>query len=437
MAGDYLTRRSGVWYYLRRVPDNVAPYDKRMFARQTTKIRVADDPRGFKARKVAEKINAETEAYWLTLLRGDAENAQARYDAARAQARGFGFDYLTADQIAQVPREDRVARIEAVMAAPAAQEASAVASVMGGIPEPQIMLSGLLDEFERLNRAGLKDLSPDQMRKWRNPKRRAVESFIAVIGDRPLSEVTRAQALDFRAWWEARVMAGEVEIETANKDFGHLNTMFKTVERARRIGLGPVFAEMRITGGSFGQRVAFSPEHIQGVLLRDGALDRLNPEARRVLFLMVETGLRLSEACNLTRETIRLDGAVPHVQVRADGRRMKTEQSGRDMPLVGVSLLAAQAQPDGFPRYRDKASSLSATINKFLTENDMLPVEGQSLYSLRHSFEDRLTAVEAPDKLAAALMGHKFHRPRYGLGPSLAQKLEWVQRIAFKPPSSV
>lgn len=123
--------------------------------------------------------------------------------------------------------------------------------------------------------------------------------------------------------------------------------------------------------------------------------------------------------------------------VRADGRRMKTDQSEREIPLVGVSLMAAQASPGGFPRYRDKAASLSANVNKLLHGRGLLPVQGQTLYSFRHTFEDRLTAVEAPDKVAAALMGHKYHRPRYGVGPSLKQKLEWLQRIALQVPNSI
>jgi integrase len=116
---------------------------------------------------------------------------------------------------------------------------------------------------------------------------------------------------------------------------------------------------------------------------------------------------------------------------------MKTEQSQRDIPLVGVSLMAAQLHPHGFPRYRDRAASLSALVNKVMSGRGLLPGPGYTLYSLRHTFEDRLTKVEAPDKVAAALMGHKFHRPRYGLGPSLEQKFEWLQRIAFAPPSRV
>ena len=81
------------------------------------------------------------------------------------------------------------------------------------------------------------------------------------------------------------------------------------------------------------------------VLLADGALDMINPEARRVLYLIAETGLRLSEACNLTAETIHLDAPVPHVQVRPDGRRMKTEQSERDIRAAIVGGFREEGVP--------------------------------------------------------------------------------------------
>lgn len=63
----------------------------------------------------------------------------------------------------------------------------------------------------------------------------------------------------------------------------------------------------------------------------------------------------------------------------------------------------------------------------------LLPSDDHSLYSLCHTFEDRLTAVEAPEKVIDALMGHKWIRPKYGAGPSLAQKQDWLGRIACQP----
>ncbi|WP_204310161.1 hypothetical protein, partial [Enterobacter cloacae] len=63
------------------------------------------------------------------------------------------------------------------------------------------MLSGLFGEFEKLSKASLKDLSPDQKRKWRNPKLRAATNLLGVIGDMPVASVNRGHALDFRQWW--------------------------------------------------------------------------------------------------------------------------------------------------------------------------------------------------------------------------------------------
>lgn len=433
---EFLTRRAGFWHYQRRVPLAFAEHDTRGIVRQSTRIRIADDPRGTRAGRAADRINAELEAFWRASLVGESTDAKARYDRARKDARRLGFEYITAAEVAQRPIAEILARFEA-LAAGKPDDRPAEDAVLGRVEPPALDINGLFDEFEALMKPSLKGMSEDQVRKWRNPKKRAIANLVTVIGNKPLSKLTRSDALDFQRWWIDRVMVEGVEIETANKDIGHLNKMLGKVEHTHRLGLGPVFAQMRIEGGRTGQRVAFAPAFVQDHLLKAGALDGLNPDARRLLYLIAETGLRLSEACNLTTETIRLDDPVPHVMVRPIGRRMKTDQSERDMPLVGVALAAMQAQPDGFPRYRDKAASVSATINKFLDENGLLPTEGTTLYSLRHTFEDRLTAVEAPDKVAAAMMGHKYHRPRYGVGPSLAQKREWLERIAFRAPAVV
>jgi hypothetical protein len=48
------------------------------------------------------------------------------------------------------------------------------------------------------------------------------------------------------------------------------------------------------------------------------------------------------------------------VKIQADGRKLKTEDSEREIPLLGVALAAMKLQPKGFPRYRDKSASLSA-----------------------------------------------------------------------------
>jgi integrase len=300
------------------------------------------------------------------------------------------------------------------------------------------MVGSMAEEFEKIGLAALASKSERQRKKWRIGREAALQTFVEVLGgDRPINALTRSDALALRAHWQQRILNGEVQIHTANKSIGRVASMFKAIDENKQLALVRIFDHLRIKGGVENQRVAFAPEFVQGRMLVDGLFADLNPEARRVIYLVIETGLRLSEACNLSHTTIRLDAPVPHIQVRPQGRETKTHHSQRDIPLVGVALMAMREQPNGFPRYRDKADSLSALINQALEVRQLRPEPGQTLYSLRHTFEDRLTAVEAPEKVVAALMGHRWHRPRYGLGPSLQQKREWLTRIAFRAPKSV
>jgi integrase len=300
------------------------------------------------------------------------------------------------------------------------------------------MVSEMRETYEEIIAIELRRKSERQLKKWRTLRDSSVEVFVEVLGgDRPIASLTRADAMALRSHWEARILADEVEIDTGNKNIGRVAGMVRVINETKTLGLPGIFERMSIRGGTQKQRVAYAPPFVQTEFMADGVFEELNAEARRIIYLVAETGLRLAEACNLSRTTIKLDAEVPHVQVRADGREMKTDHSRRDVPLVGVALTAMKVQPDGFPRYRDKADSLSALVNKVLDARGLRPEPGQSLYSLRHTFEDRLTAVEAPEKVVAALMGHKWHRPRYGLGPSLEQKRDWLNRIAFRPPTSV
>ncbi len=154
-------------------------------------------------------------------------------------------------------------------------------------------------------------------------------------------------------------------------------------------------------------------------------------QARDVLLVMVETGLRPSEIVNLRAEDLVLEDSVPHLRVAADGsREFKSANARRDIPLVGVSLEAARGHPGGFPRYRDTSTGWSVLVNRYLRDAGLLETPAHKVYSLRHSYQDRLTAAEVPERIQADLMGHGIDRPRYGAGASLEQKRKWIEAIA-------
>jgi integrase len=99
-------------------------------------------------------------------------------------------------------------------------------------------------------------------------------------------------------------------------------------------------------------------------------------EARWLVALISDTGLRLSEATGLHIDDIKLDCEIPYIDLKPHAwRTLKTKGSRRQIPLVGASLWAAKrvkanntASPYAFPKYTSakgtNANSASAAINK-------------------------------------------------------------------------
>jgi integrase len=304
-----------------------------------------------------------------------------------------------------LPPEQRLDRIETLVARGATNDTGARAALLGTVKRPAFPLSKLFEEYEAMTKDEVRDFSPNQLRVWRNSRMRAVENFVSVVDDKPVNELTVDDAIDYSEWWRDRVINDDVAVKSANKGIGQLSRMLKDVSIRRRFTIPEIFKGLRLRGQTERSRMPFETEFIQHKLLATGALDALNEDARYVLYVMAETGMRPSEVVNLQEDAIRLDAKIPYVKVQPDGRRLKTEDSEREIPLVGVALAAMKLRPQGFPRYRDKSSSLSATVNKFLHVNGLRPTKDHSVYSLRHSFKDRLVAAEAPDSLIDNLMG--------------------------------
>jgi integrase len=431
---DFLTRRGSVWHFVRRVPAEFAALDRRGIVRHSTRIRIADDRVGRRAARVAERLNAALEQHWKALAANGAPTGSSRYDEARRRARELGFDYVPNDQLIALPIERILERLEAIVSKGVTQDAGARAALLGTEKPTAFRLSRLFEEYEAATKDETRDMSPDQLRIWRNSRMRAVAQFVKVAGDKLVTEINEGDGIDYTEWWRERVREDDVAVKSANKDIGQLSRMLKDMSIRRRLNLPDIFKGLRLRGEIEKSRQPFDASFIQNRLLTDNGLFGLNEDARLVLYVMMETGLRPSEVVNLRDGTIFLDAPIPYVRVAADGRRLKTEDSARDIPLVGVALAALRKRPHGFPKYRDKATALSATVNKYLTEKGLRPTQDHTVYSLRHSFKDRLVAVEAPDSLIDSLMGHKTYKPKYGRGPSLELKLKFLSQIAFDAP---
>jgi integrase len=383
------------------------------------------------ARSKADRAWGNLVEAWEARLAGDAEDADARHAAAHELARIRGFRYLDVGLVARLPVDELVARVEAIGARRAAPDPVEASVLLGTVPAPSLTLEKALELYWGLAREKTLGKSEDQLRRWKNPRLKAVRNFVEIVGNKPIEAITRDDMLDFRQHWLERIEAGEVTPNSANKDLIHLGDVLKTVNTMKRLGLTLPLGELSFREGETRTRPPFSPEWIKTRLLAPGALSGLNDEARGLLLGMVNTGYRPSEGAGLTARTIRLDAAVPHIAIEPEGRQLKSVYAKRVIPLTGVSLEAFRAFPDGFPRYRQSSAGLSATVNKYLKANGLLETPAHSFYSLRHAFEDRMLAAGIDDRIRRDLFGHRLDRERYGKGASLDHVARLVREIAL------
>jgi len=441
---DYLIQRGAFWHFFRWVPVEFAKLDRRKIVAKSTKIRVVDDPNRVRARRAADKINTLLEAYWRDLAQGKAAGARQRFKEAALRARRLGFDYMAVDELAVGPLGEILRRIEMlearglIQSMPTPESTATTEALLGGADTPRVMVSDVYNEYHALEHANLSNKSAQQIRVWVNARKAAVADFMTSLhGDKPIDALTRSDTNAFRRWWSDRLEREGYRRDTANQQLGVLRTMIEGVARSHEIDLGLVFDRLRFKSED-NQRPAFDPEYIATRLLMPGALEPLNDEARRAFYVTIETGMRPSEICGLSKPLIKLNDAVPHVIVtETDEREIKTKNSRREIPLVGVALKAMQHHPNGFTRYFLKPGNLSAAINRQLERAELLPTPDHSFYSLRHSFKDRLRAIEPPGELIDMLMGHTSNKPRYGKGYTLEVKRKWLQQIALPVPSTV
>lgn len=426
--GDFLRvlKRANTYHLRKRVPRRYHGVE----ARKDIWISLHTDSESVAQTKAGIAWNQLIEG-WEARLAGDTENSEKRFEAAKRMAEVRGFRYLDAVDVAELPREEFLARVDAVVGRDTEPNLLEAAAVLGAVAKPSITITKALELYWGLAADRTIGKSDDQLRRWKNPRVKAVRNFIGVVGDKALHEISADDMLDFREWWMERMEKDQLTANSANKDLTHFKDVLKTVNKMKRLGIELPLSDLMLKEGESRQRPSFSEAWIKEKLLQSGALGELNNEARCLLLGMINTGYRPSEAAQMTAAQIRLEFSVPHISIEPVSGHLKTKNARRLIPLAGVSLQAFRECSNGFPRYRKNASSLSATVNKFLTSKGLKETPNHSLYSLRHSFEDRLLAAGVDERVRRDLFGHALERERYGQGASLEMLQTVVHKIAL------
>lgn len=419
---NYLLHLHGRYYFNRRVPLDLQEIDPRVYVRSALKT---DSKR--EALQLIGSQNARLESYWKYLIENNLRHHTALW-------RDFN-------------RPSRLARFlvagDVTASMPSALSVTSKASIDGItqlVPMNSAKLSNCLEKYWRFEKPKTLNKSDNQIRKWKNPRILAIKNLISCIGDKPVATITREDMLSFREWWMERIAREEVTPSTVNKNLVLAKTILECVSDNLKLELDMrhLFRKILLPDDDQIRRLPFESQYIVDTLLNPENLKGLNEQARWVLHAIAETGAGISEQVGLLPEDIILDHEVPHIVIVPRHKKaLKTKYRKRSIPLVGYALEAFKACPDGFTHYRDRPDALSGVLSSYLRENNLLPTPHHTVYSLRHSFQDRLLSVNAPDRVQADLMGHKFNRPSYGDGASLYQKLHWLNKTKLMPQQQI
>ncbi|WP_416368606.1 DUF6538 domain-containing protein [Tritonibacter mobilis] len=375
-----------------------------------------------KAEARAAELEQRLIAMWEARLAGENPDFQSivRY------CQTLGFAYKPFDQQSDAEFLARMIEVRP-------QEREHARALLGTVQGDDLRVSKMPEVYEGISAYRLALKNPEQMRMWRGTFKRAAAEFVAICGDLKMSQITDAEALRFKEHFRARVVAGNLLANSANRSLGAIGTMFKEINADRKMGLGKPFDGIRLKEGrkQRGRRKALPEAAIQK-MLAPGALDGMNDEARDILHICINTGCRPSEVCCVLPHQMHLSAEVPHFELLEEGRELKTGASIRKVVLIGIALeaMVRRFEAGGFPRYNGKNNSMTSAINKFLRENGFLE-EGYSFYGVRHSFQDRVTSRNLTERISAELMGHEVRRERYGDGPDLKLLADALSPISY------
>ncbi|SFJ43606.1 Site-specific recombinase XerD [Celeribacter neptunius] len=435
MEAKYLQNRKGVWYFRRRIPDDVRTlYPERrdvLFFSLKTRSQA-------EAARRAHEHALRQDALWKA-RRGDVnllgpEERQAAYAFLEAYGLNPG-DRVQYDAAGIWPDEFM-------------DEIKFLCRETGQYGEPAYVrertpgyVNLAYDLFlgEKLSPLFSEAVSQYQAAKREDPKSKkgkarwnAVNRFFAYSADRPVDRYEREEANGF----VRKLLDDGNKVATVKRYLNYLTPVLRYAFAENGLPGPHVFENIVLPKSDSVVREPFTINEISQ--LQKICIER-DDSLRWAVALISDTGLRLGEAIGLKVTDFSL-GEVPYVSIReSDVRDLKTARSTREVPLVGAALWAAQRIVANtkseyvWPKYAVpgdfKATSASNAIAKWVRAQGI----DKTMHSLRHSIRDRLRDVNAPEEIIDQVGGWSARSAgqRYGRGASLSVKAEWLEKIVL------
>ncbi|WP_442754039.1 DUF6538 domain-containing protein [Methylocystis sp. JAN1] len=425
----HLLLRNGTYYYWRKIPKHLqARYGGRKLKRVS--LETSDK---LVAAKKASKMAAADEALWKSM----SDRSDLSPPEVREAAQALIDELRPTEWIEPGPKGERGVWSRAQVLTELLEDDDRYGSV---VHEEAInllerdksvpLLSEALSVYLAEHKNGKKP-------KFARETELAIGLVTKVLGDRPIDSYRRREVAEWRD-----ALLSQMTTVTFKRRLASIKAVLNKALIEFEITVSNPFERLTIPneGHDSKERAPFTLSELK--LISDKARDA-DDDLRWLVALQIETGARLGELVGLRLTDIDL-GPTPCIKIRPHEKRsLKTRQSEREVPLVGVSLWAAQrafqaascggagSRPWLFPRYEgSKATHASNAINKWLR-----PLSGgKTSHSFRHSLRDRLRAAQCPEAIAEQVggWGSRSVSQGYGKGYPLEVLRDWLLRICLR-----
>ena len=262
---------------------------------------------------------------------------------------------------------------------------------------------------------------------------RNIDYIIKVLGNKPIRSYSSSDASKFRDWLMEQGMSNS----TLKRVFSSVKAIINLTINEYGLDITNPFSKAYLPSIDSDIRKSIPLEDIKII---QSISKKEDDELRWLLLLLSDSGMRLSEALGLSKDDINLNCEIPHIRlIPHPWRRLKTRTSERYIPLTKDSEWACMRILEhnddstfAFPKYTSlkgcNANSASAALNKWLKSkliNDFV------LHGFRHSFRDRLRAIECPSEIIDQLGGWSLRSigQGYGKGYELSVLSKWMNQI--------
>ena len=448
---NYLTKVSGSknYYYKRRIPNDVLAFYPDVKGGQV--VRSTKTANKQKAATVAARITRELEAEWDAHRGIRPSTSTTVMEGARRLLEQAGLPPTKTPLSHEIEKDLWIDSIDQELPY-AAKEALFTAHIAADTQAQQELLNTYLSDEQRaaLDIASGKLRMPAtvmrdeylrlknklQDRKELNSILPSFAALVELLGDRHPSEYST---------YEVQMLVNHMQYErgwstgTVKKRLGCLRKTFNYVAKVHddREAAQHPFASFHTFINGLGEDVIekadFTPDQLN--TLRKAVIGKTD-EVSGLIAILMDTGMRPSEACSLSAEDVHgLDNSHPFLSLQNNTfRRLKTKNSVRFMPLVGEGLEYVRATNSHwlFPSYVDEASktikneNASTAVNKRLRSilGDGCPTS----YSFRHTLTTRLRDVECPQTIQDELEGWASTiRSGYGSPTDIKLKTKYIQ----------